>query len=239
MGILGFLGLGGAASSIPGVVYYNSRSDVKVEERKYEGFLQNIKLDSAPKQLIEGGHPTNVRPGPEEEPYTWLERMGLVPIHPSRVRARQFYHPITDFALYDYDELSPEEKNLTAEWISKVFEFNMAVPTMFVMLGAMVVLPLHSRFRAPMLVAVGATGVFVEGARAYMGAARERQNLDDFIMSKEIWHIKNIETYQLGLPRMQRGTEAQFHDFADKLSNFDSHTRPELSAELMKFINSD
>ncbi|CUG85491.1 Hypothetical protein, putative [Bodo saltans] len=239
MGILEWLGLRKQGLSIPGIIYYDSRSDVRVDERKYEGFLQNIKLDTAPRQLIEGGLPTNVRPGPEEEPYTWLERTGLVPIHPSRVRARQFYHPTTDFAMYDYDTMAPEEKDLTARWISKVFEFNMAVPTMVVCGGAMIILPLHTRFRAPLLIALGATGVFVEGWRACLAAAKERQDLDDYIMAKEIWHIKNIETYQLGLPRMQRGTEHLFHDYAEKLASFEGQCRPELSAELLKFISSD
>ena len=237
MGITSFLrALLSNEPDIPGVVYYNSRSDVQVTERKFEGFLHNIRLDTAPRQLIEASRPEATRPGPEEEPYTWMERIGLMPVHPSRVRGRQFYHPTTDFAMYDYDELAPEEKELTAQWMSKCLEFNMAVPAFVLFLSAMVVLPLHTRFRLPLLVACASTGVFIEGARSYLAASRERQDLDDYVLAKEIWYIKNVETYQLGLPRMKVGSEAQFHTFAERLASFDELQRPEMPQELKDLL---
>lgn len=201
---------------IPGVVYYTERSDVKVEERKYQGFLFNIRLDTAPRQLVESSGPTGAKPGPEEVPYTWAERIGIVPIHPSRVRARQFYHPTTNFSLYDYDDISPEEKELTAKWMSRALEYNMAIPTLFMCVSGILCVPLQQKFRMPLLMAFAATGVIGEALRANIAASKERQDLDDFQLTKEIWYIKNVETYQLGLPRMKRGTEHEFHTWVEK-----------------------
>lgn len=229
--------------AIPGVQYYNPSSTVNVQQKKYEGFLHNVKLDTAPQQLIACSGPMATKPGPEEEPYTWFERMGLAPVHPSRVRARQFYMPTTDFGMFDYDEVSPEERDLTARWMSRSLEFNMAVPTIFMCTSMMICVPLPTKFRLPVLLACAVTGVMIEGVRANLAAAKERQDLDDFILAKEIWHIKNVETYQLGLPRMTHGSERMFHDHAERIAAFTSKQKSKMPAseilpdELVKFIN--
>ncbi|RNF20054.1 uncharacterized protein Tco025E_03883 [Trypanosoma conorhini] len=206
--------------SVPGVVY-SDEVDAAAQLRQqreasaWRGNLRNVRLDTAPALLLRTSGVDQSIPGPEEDPYTFWERIGIVPVHPSRVRPRQYYHPITDFGLYDYDEVSPEERDLTAGWMAKVLEFNGAVPLGIVCAVGCVVLPLHTVYRMPLLVAAGASGVMVEITRAYMSAAKERQDLDDFILAKEIWYIKNVEAYQLGIPRIPKGREAEYHSYMD------------------------
>ncbi|AYU77908.1 hypothetical protein conserved [Leishmania donovani] len=207
-------------SAIPGVVYSDQLQNIKEElERqqniRWAGNLRNVRLESAPHLIVRTSSSSAALPGPEEEPYTFWERIGLVPVHPSRVRARQYYHPITDFALYDYDEVSPEEKELTAKWMARVMEFNAATPAGILCVTGCLVLPLHTVYRMPLLVAAGITGVAVEVTRAYMAASQQRQDLDDFLLAKEIWYIKNVETYQLGIPRIPRGREREYQQYVD------------------------
>ncbi|ESL11200.1 hypothetical protein TRSC58_01057 [Trypanosoma rangeli SC58] len=206
--------------SVPGVVYSDeidaaSQLQKQREASAWRGNLRNVRLDTAPALLLRKSGADQLLPGPEKDPYTFWERIGVVPVHPSRVRPRQYYHPITDFGLYDYDEVPPEERDLTAGWMAKVLEFNGAVPLGIVCAAGCVVLPLHTVYRMPLLVAAGASGVMVEITRAYMSAAKERQDLDDFILAKEIWYIKNVETYQLGIPRIPKGREAEYHAYMD------------------------
>lgn len=201
-------------NDIPGVVYSDEikLDDVKkTVEKPWAGGLHNININTAPPLLRNPiNQINNLQPGPEKNPYTFWERVGLVPVHPSRIRPRQFYHPITDFGLYSYDEISPEEKELTAKWMAKVMEFNGAIPAGILCAAGCLVLPLHTVYRMPLLVAAGITGVAVEVSRGYIGASEQRQDLDDFILAKEIWYIKNMETYQLGIPRMQVGKENEY-----------------------------
>ncbi|PBJ71451.1 hypothetical protein BCY84_16793 [Trypanosoma cruzi cruzi] len=205
---------------VPGVVYSDeidaaSQLRDQREASTWRGNLRNVRVETAPALLLRTSGGDQVLPGPEEDPYTFWERIGFVPVHPSRVRPRQYYHPITDFGLYDYDEVSPEEKELTAAWMAKVLEFNGAVPLGILCAAGCIVLPLHTVYRMPLLVAAGATGVMVEITRSYMSAARERQDLDDFILAKEIWYIKNVEAYQLGIPFIPKGREAEYHSYMD------------------------
>ncbi|KEG14809.1 hypothetical protein DQ04_00301190 [Trypanosoma grayi] len=205
---------------IPGVVYSDeidaaARLQEQQEASLWRGNLRNIRMDTVPGLLLRSNSPDQARTGPEEAPYTFWERVGVVPVHPSRVRPRQYYHPTTDFGLYDYDEVPPEEKELTARWMAKVLEFNGAVPLGILCFAGCLVLPLHTVYRMPLLVASGATGVAVEIVRAYMSAAKERQDLDDFILAKEIWYIKNMEAYQLGIPLIPKGREAEYHAYMD------------------------
>ncbi|KAG5508263.1 hypothetical protein JKF63_05519 [Porcisia hertigi] len=218
--------------SIPGVVYSDQLQNIKEDlERqqniKWGGNLRNVRLESAPDLIVRTSSGSAARPGPEEVPYTFWERIGLVPVHPSRVRARQYYHPITDFALYDYDEISPEEKELTAKWMARVMEFNGATPAGILCAAGCLVLPLHTVYRMPLLVAAGITGVAVEVTRAYMAASQQRQDLDDFLLAKEIWYIKNVETYQLGIPRIPRGCEREYQQYFDGGSSMQSQGLPE------------
>ncbi|CAG9572367.1 conserved hypothetical protein [Leishmania major strain Friedlin] len=206
--------------AIPGVVYSDQLQNIREEfERqqsiRWAGNLRNVRLESAPDLIVRTSSSSAALPGPEEEPYTYWERIGLVPVHPSRVRARQYYHPITDFALYDYDEVSPEEKELTAKWMARVMEFNGATPAGILCAAGCLVLPLHTVYRMPLLVAAGITGMAVEVTRAYMAASQQRQDLDDFLLAKEIWYIKNVETYQLGIPRIPRGREREYQQYVD------------------------
>lgn len=220
---------------IPGVVYSSDvdaqpaelQRRTTAERTNWGGNLRNVRMETAPPLMLQASEASAIRPGPEEFPYTFWERIGLVPVHPSRVRPRQFYHPITDFALYDYDEISPEEKELTALWMARVMEFNGATPAGILCAAGCVVLPLHTVYRMPLLVAAGIAGVAVELTRAYMAAAKQRQDLDDFILAKEIWYIKNVETYQLGLPRMPRGREKEYQQYLDGASMLQSQDLPE------------
>ncbi|ORC87712.1 uncharacterized protein TM35_000201210 [Trypanosoma theileri] len=212
---------------IPGVVYSeelrvsqregirNAEIPQTAESTAWRGGLRNVRMSTAPALLLRSAASAADVEGPATVPYTFAERVGIVPVHPARVRPRPYYHPTTDFGLYDYDEISPEEKALTARWMAKVFEFNSAVPLGVLCATGCIVLPLHSVYRMPLLVAAGATGVVAEITRAYMSAAPERQDLDDFILAKEIWYIKNVETYQLDIPRIPKGREAEYHAYLD------------------------
>lgn len=202
---------------VVGVVYSDDLELHEIKnniEKKWVGGLQNVNLYTAPPLLYSPINQINkLEPGPEKSPFTFWERMGLVPVHSSRIRPRQYYHPVTDFGLYSYDEVSPEEKELTAKWMAKVMEFNGAIPAGILCAAGCFVLPLHTVYRMPLLVAAGITGVAVEVTRGYIGASEQRQDLDDFILSKEIWYIKNMETYQLGIPRMSSGEEKKYQNW--------------------------
>ncbi|KPI89082.1 hypothetical protein ABL78_1818 [Leptomonas seymouri] len=226
--------------SIPGVVYSEDMVDLAsvLEQQRsasWGGNLRNVRMETAPAIFVRTNDAQEAKPGPETEPYTFWERIGLVPVHPSRVRARQYYHPITDFALYDYDEISPEEKELTARWMAKVLEFNGATPAGILCIAGCVVLPLHTVYRMPLLVAAGITGVAVEVTRAYMAASQQRQDLDDYLLSKEIWYIKNVETYQLGLPRIPRGREREYQRYVDGTMSNQAPELPEALARELRF----
>ncbi|KAG5482253.1 hypothetical protein CUR178_06113 [Leishmania enriettii] len=240
------LGLGGVwrwlrgEPTIPGVVYSDQMQNIKEalerqQNIQWAGNLRNVRLESAPDLIVRTSSRSAAPAGPEEQPYTFWERVGLVPVHPARVRARQYYHPITDFALYDYDELSPEEKELTAKWMARVMEFNGATPAGILCAAGCLVLPLHTIYRMPVLIAAGITGVAVEVTRAYMAASQQRQDLDDFLLAKEIWYIKNVETYQLGIPRIPRGREREYQQYVDGAGLMQAQGLPEELASDLRF----
>ncbi|KAG8342364.1 hypothetical protein ERJ75_000065700 [Trypanosoma vivax] len=224
-------------TSIPGVVYSDEidvASLLQEQQRSgWRGSLRNVRIDTAPELLVRASSDEEAQAGPEEEPYTFWERVGIIPVHPSRVRPRQYYYPTTDFGLYDYDEISPEERELTARWMAKVLEFNAVMPLGILCAAACVVLPLHTVYRMPLLVSAAASGVMFEITRGYMNAGKERQDLDDFILAKEIWYIKNVEAYQLGIPLMPKGRESEYHAYLDGANA----TTQELPEELAKALH--
>lgn len=162
--------------------------------------------------------PANMASGPEEVPYSFFERLGLVPIHPSRMRPRQYYMPTTDFSQYEYDDSSPEENELRSRWLAHLYTFNTAVPAAILCVGGCMVLPLHTARRLPAIFSFGVSGVFFEAMRIYVGAFKERQDLDDFIVAKEFWYIKNEEVYELGIPRIPRGQEEYYQTRIDPVT---------------------
>ena len=143
-----------------------------------------------------------VTAGPEVEPYTWWERIGGVPLTASRFRPRQFYHPTTDFRKYTYDEMGPEERRLKAEWISRIINPNWVQATMIWVTLSLPAVVLPARYRMPYAIATANSTFFIEAIIQWMDAAVERQNLDDFLVAKEVWYIKNVETAQLKIVTM-------------------------------------
>ncbi|KAK7196234.1 hypothetical protein NESM_000559000 [Novymonas esmeraldas] len=227
-------------AAMPGVVYSDQLQSIAADLERQQnvpwgGTLRNVRLDSAPDFMVRSSSAAAALPGPEVEPYSFWERIGLVPVHPSRVRARQYYHPITNFALYDYDDVSPEEKELTARWMARVMEFNGATPAGILCVAGCLVLPLHTVYRMPLLVGAGIAGVAVEVTRAYMAASQQRQDLDDFLLAKEIWYIKNVETYQLGIPRIPRGREQEYQQYVDGARSTQAQGLPEALARDLRF----
>lgn len=138
-------------------------------------------------------------PSPEEIPYTFWERIGAMPVHVARIRPREYYYPWTDFRNFTYDESSDEEVQLRAAWLSKMFDISWHWPAIWFASGFCLVIPLPPAYRTPSVVAIALTSVFLEGARVYVNAAPEREKLDDFIVAKEFWYVKNVEALELGL----------------------------------------
>jgi hypothetical protein len=149
-------------------------------------------------------------PAPDELPYTYGEQVGLVGVHPGRMQPRSFYMPTTDFGMYDYDEVSPEEKELYVKWSAKMAaDYNVAylAGAMGTALLVTAWAPLPARVFATFTTAV--LGSFLDTMRVYWNASVEREHLDDFLVAKEIWYLKNVEAYQLQLPKIPRGQEAE------------------------------
>ena len=172
---------------------------------------RHILLETAPPIVLEQVRvATTGQPSPEDSPYTIWERLGLVPIHLSRLRPRQYYMPTTDFSKYEYDEGSSEEHELRARWLSKLYMFDMMVPGSVLAFGMIVSFPFHTFIRLPLFLSAGISGCMIEISRCYVLAMQERQDLDDFLLAKEIWYIKNEEVYELGLPTIPRGQERYY-----------------------------
>lgn len=214
---------------IHGVVYSDD-INVKAEMDRlallpWQGSTQNLRTESISDVLRRNQSRSDQ--GPEEVPFSFWERIGIVPVHPSRVRPRQFYHPITDFALHDYDECSPEEKELLSKWMARATEFDTTMPLGILCASSMIVLPFHTMYRMPLLIGIGFTSVMAEIIKSYMAAFQQRQDLDDFILAKEIWYIKNIETYQLQLPRIPRGREKEYQDCMNSSIAVDGQELPQ------------
>ena len=143
-----------------------------------------------------------VTAGPEVEPYSFWERIGGIPLTSSRFRPRQFYHPSTDFRMYTYDQMSPEERRLKAEWIARIMNPDWMQATMIYVTLSLPSVLLPAKYRMGYAMAASTTTFFAEAVIQWMDAAAERQNLDDFLVAKECWYIKNVETAQLKLVTM-------------------------------------
>jgi hypothetical protein len=202
------MGQGQGKLQMPGVVYSEDWTppDPSVFAG-WRGAMYHMKLDKLPKGLAEHVDVERAvnKPGPEAEPYTFWERIGAVPISMARVRPRQYYHPVTNFATFDYDEQSPEEVELRARWLARMFDYGWTYPATMFCIGSAASIPLPFRIRLPMMAAVGITVVFAEFQRVYANAAKEKEMLDDFLMAKEIWYIKNVETKEFGLDTLPVG----------------------------------
>lgn len=169
---------------------------------------RHILIETAPQVVLDQVRAgTSGRDSVEDTPYTIWERVGLAPIHLSRLRPRQFYMPVTDFSKFNYDESSPEEKELRARWLAQLNMFDMMVPASVLMAGMILSFPFHTFIRLPIFISSGISGCMIEMSRCYISALQERQDLDDFIFAKEIWYIKNDEVYEMGLPTLPRGQE--------------------------------
>eukprot|EP00760_Papus_ankaliazontas_P010622 PhM_4_TR14382/c0_g1_i1/m.54373 len=174
----------------------------KLEEEEKYGMLKHVRPDTL--TAVQLAQLESLRMGKattpvEDEPYTFWERTGLVPIHVGRLRPRIFYYPITDFSKYAYDEISPEERELKARWIAKIYDFGMAMPMCVwsCVLTGSIALPNTPRWA--LMILGGYLGLFLEFCRVYTLALPERQDLDDFIVAKEVWYIKNVEARDFGL----------------------------------------
>jgi len=136
---------------------------------------------------------------PINEPYTFWERTSLVAIPINRLQPRLFYHPTTDFSKYTYDEMSVEEKELKARWMARLYEYSWPVPVS-VWCGFLTVsMGMPPFYRMVTMTVASYVAVFVEWCRVYNNALPERQDLDDFVVAKELWYIKNVEAQELGL----------------------------------------
>jgi hypothetical protein len=202
------MGVGNSKVKVPGVVY--SEDWIPPEPGQFAGWkgqMYHVRKDTLPQGMRENLDIKRVVDvaGPEAEPYTFWERIGAVPISMSRIRPRQYYHPHTDFSKYDYDDQPPEEVELRAQWMARMFEFSWTYPmTMFCVGGAMAI-PLPFRIRLPTMAGLAITVMFVEFQRVYANSAREKEMLDDFLVATEIWYIKNVETKEFGLDTLPLG----------------------------------
>jgi hypothetical protein len=192
----------GARSSkvdIPGVVYSEDyKPETLADYKEYTGGMQHLVEESVP-DLLRGAlerKSSMAAPAPEMVPYTLGERLGFIAIRPERLRPRQYYIPTTDFRYYDYDEMSPEERELKERFMARMFDMNWGLPSVFFGVTAAFSAMLPMTIRLPILMFGGVFGTFLEAYRTYHNAAVERENLDDFIVAKEIWYIKNVETPQ-------------------------------------------
>lgn len=197
----------GASSSkrvvLPGVVYSENYVPPTPEEMPgpWRGSMQHVIEESVPKPVRASLELTaqTARPTPEDTPYTWWERCGLVPVHVSRLRPRQYYHPTTDFRYYDYDEMSPEEKELKERWLARLLDINWALPSACFSAWTALTVAFPTKLRMPLIMFGAGGSVMIESYRVFFNALPERQDLDDYIMTKECWYIKNVETPQLEL----------------------------------------
>ena len=199
---------------LPGVVYYNERSVIPGDGPKYVKPLYNVITENLKEGTSRSAlESPKVLPGPEETTgFTYWERMGWVPIHPSRLRPRQHYMPTTDFNMYDYDEKSPEEKELYSRWLARTLDLDASIPIAALLVSWVVTMPFHAKVRVPLLLLTMIGAVTTEITRASIRAAPARQDLDDFHVAKEIWYIKNVEAYQMGVPLIPKGREVEFQE---------------------------
>ena len=170
--------------------------------QRYTGSLQHAFVDTLSPNVLAAM--TAVKPSVSERPYTAWEKLGILPIHVSRLQPRQYYYPYTDFSKYEYDVQSPEEKFLRARWGAKLFNMNLGLPLKIQFWFAVVAAVMPSnRFRLLMLGLGGVAAVHLEAARVALDALPEREALDDFLVAKEIWFIKNVETREFNINTLE------------------------------------
>lgn len=182
------------------------------EKQPWMGSLTSIVSQTMPdrfKKAFEGTKPENAAPAPEKKPYTFWEKVGAMPVAKDRLRSRQYYYPYTDFRDWTYDEASPEEQELRARWLSRMFEVSWHWPLIYFTTSFTCCLPLPPVYRTPAVVCCALTSVFLEGMRVYINAGHEREMLDDFIVAKEFWYVKNVEALELGLVAKTKMTEEE------------------------------
>ena len=200
----------GPKVNIPGVVYSEDWIDPHAQKKDYTGSLRNLggnsEFEKNWAKMAHGKHEYLPKP-PEEEPYTKLEQAGFIGVHPSRSTPRQFYMPTTDFAMYEYDEISPEEQELMTKWTAKMINNNPFWVLSALSFSGIVTCRAPIPVRMTMILGTVAVGTIADIVRVYTLAAVEREQLDDFILAKEVWYMKNVEAYQLRLPLMARGSE--------------------------------
>lgn len=213
MGLFGF-----GRVKMPGVVYSEDWTPPESLTRDVQLFanynIDNISHET--RKLVSRKIAT-----PEEEPYSWWERVGLFPIHPTRLRPRQYYYPVTDFRNFDYDDMSPEEQILKAKWLAALYEYD-SMPGMMALFGLScpsVFLPMQ--VRVVYITCVAFSCAFWTAVKTYVDALPERQDLDDFILAKEIYYIKNVEAPTLVLdypetPEQLRAEQARFGFSGDR-----------------------
>jgi hypothetical protein len=192
----------------PGVIYSEDWKAPEVEDfSAWKGTLFHVRPDQLPnvmKKSIDNDDPAK-KPGPEEIPYTFWERIGAVPLSAARLRPRQYYHPVTDFTKFSYDQMSPEEVELRSRWMARMWEFGWQYPLILWSAGTAFCIPLPFKIRLPATVVVGISVVMLEFHRVYVNASKEKEMLDDFLFAKEIWYIKNVETKEFGLDTLPPG----------------------------------
>lgn len=184
----------------------------KGDKEPWMGSLASLISHTMPerfKKAFDQRKPENAAPTPEEKPYTFWERTGAMPVAISRLRARQYYHPYTDFRNFTYDEASPEEQDLRAKWLARMFDVSWHWPLIYFTTSFTCCLPLPPVYRTPGVVCCALTAIFLEGMRVYINAGHEREDLDDYIVAKEFWYIKNVEALELGLVAKPKLTEEE------------------------------
>jgi hypothetical protein len=217
--------MGQSQTKIPGVVYsqdYRPPSDDELPVWRGLAHHNITPGTEAPSLQYVDTQNAPLRPGPEAEPYTFWERVGAMPISLARVRPRQYYYPVTDFTMFGYDQASPEERLLKANWMARMFDFNYQLPVMIWGSSLVFAIAMPPVIRLPVLMSTGITCVFAECTRVYVAGAREREMLDDFLHAKECWYIKNVETQELELATMGDDVEAYMDaDEAQKLADME------------------
>ena len=209
----------GEFANIPGVMTSEQWENGVVEaihsnsDAPWLGSLSSLISQTMPdrfKLAFDARDPENAAPSPEVKPYTFWERVGAMPVNVGRLRPRQYYYPCTDFRDWTYDEASPEESQLRARWLSRMFDVSWHWPVIYFSSSFIFCLPLPATYRTPGRVCCALTSVLAEGMRVYINAGAEREALDDFIVAKEFWYMKNVEALELGLVSKPQVSETEY-----------------------------
>ena len=188
--------------SFKGPTFHHAYMDLMTEEQKeYVKQLQNN------------------APSVEDVPYSFSEKVGCLPIHAARLRPRQYYMPTTNFERYDYDEASPEEEVLKSAFYAKALEFDVSLPAAGLLFSALFFMKVPSYIRLTLISCITVTALMAEFSRSWLAANKERLELDDFLLAKELWYIKNDEVREHNIPTMKRGSEWYYQTRMDEEGN--------------------